>query len=495
MGNCAGIDWASEKHDVLIEDPAGEELLGATFAHDEDGVSGLCAALVCFEVEIVAIERPDGVLVERLLEAGVRVLALHPNQVKAARDRFRASGGKSDRFDRFVLCELARGRCSSLPGAGAPTRTRPRLRALTRAREDLVAARVALANQLRAELERFWPGPVGLFSAIDSPISLAFLTRYPSPHDARGLGEKRMAAFLKAHRYNNSKTAAQLLARLRSAPCGRAGEIETRTRRQIVLHLTRTLQTMTEQIRELEAEIAEALRAHPDGEIFRSFFRSPNSVICAATLLAEIGDCRARYPHRDAIAAQAGQAPVAVESGKRKHAKFRWACNKRLRNALGTLAHVTRRWNPWAADRYANARARGHNHRRALRTLGRAWSRILWRCWQTHTPMTRNDTPACNNTSPSPSPPRRAPGPTTPPPANGRQRPHPAHGLTQDVFHDSRRDRLTLAFNGKLRQRCRAQQLVGSLLVARAVDDPALSEEMLRDVRTTLRSGSVDRAA
>jgi hypothetical protein len=26
MGNCAGVDWASEKHDVLIEDPAGHEL-------------------------------------------------------------------------------------------------------------------------------------------------------------------------------------------------------------------------------------------------------------------------------------------------------------------------------------------------------------------------------------------------------------------------------------------------------------------------------------
>ena len=67
MGNCAGIDWASEKHDVLIEDPAGEELLAATFAHDEDGVSALCASLACFEVQVVAIERPDGVLVERLL--------------------------------------------------------------------------------------------------------------------------------------------------------------------------------------------------------------------------------------------------------------------------------------------------------------------------------------------------------------------------------------------------------------------------------------------
>ncbi len=386
MGNCAGIDWASEKHDVLIEDPAGGELLATTFAHDEDGVSALCSALVCFEVEIVAIERPDGVLVERLLESGVRVLALHPNQVKAARDRFRASGGKSDRFDCFVLCELARTDAHRFRVLEPDSDETKALRALTRAREDLVAARVALANQLRAELERFWPGPVRLFSAIDSPISLAFLARYPSPHDARGLGEKRLAAFLKTQRYNNSKTAGQLLDRLRSAPSGRAGEIETRTRRQIVVHLTRALHRMVQEIRELESEIAQALHAHPDGEIFRSFFRSPSSVLCAATLLSEIGDCRARYPHRDAIAAQAGQAPVAVESGKRKAAKFRWACNKRLRNAIGTLAHVTRQWNPWAADRYDSARARGHNHRRALRTLGRAWSRIIWRCWQTHTP-------------------------------------------------------------------------------------------------------------
>jgi transposase len=311
---------------------------------------------------------------------------LHPNQVKAARDRFRASGGKSDRFDSFVLCELARTDAHRFRLLEPDSDQTKALRALTRAREDLVAARVALGNQLRAELDRFWPGPIRLFSAIDSPISLAFLARYPSPEDARGLGEKRLAAFLKAQHYTNRKTAAQLLERLRSAAAGRAGEIETRRRRSIVLRLTRTLEVMVKQIGELESEIADALDAHPDGEIFSSFFRSRDSVICAATLLGEIGDCRARYPHRDAIAADAGQAPVAVESGKRKNAKFRWACNKRLRSALGTLALVTRRWNPWAADRYANARARGHNHRRALRTLGRAWSRIIWRCWQTHTP-------------------------------------------------------------------------------------------------------------
>ena len=71
-------------------------------------MSALCRALVRLEVGLVAIERPDGLLVERLLDAGLRVLALHPNKVAAARDRFRVSRGKSDRFDAFVLCELAR---------------------------------------------------------------------------------------------------------------------------------------------------------------------------------------------------------------------------------------------------------------------------------------------------------------------------------------------------------------------------------------------------
>jgi hypothetical protein len=118
MGNCAGVDWASEKHDLLIENQAGEELLGAVFAHSETGIAALCAALMRHDVELVAIERPDGLLVDRILDAGIRILPLHPNQVAASRDRFRASGGKSDRFDRFVLCELAH-RLSSLPDPGA----------------------------------------------------------------------------------------------------------------------------------------------------------------------------------------------------------------------------------------------------------------------------------------------------------------------------------------------------------------------------------------
>jgi len=115
--NYAGVDWASEKHDVLIADETGQELLAATFVHDEAGLRSLCRALVRHDVQLVAVERPDGLLVERLLDAGLRVLALHPNQVAATRARFRASGGKSDRFDAFVLCEHGPHRQPPLPGA------------------------------------------------------------------------------------------------------------------------------------------------------------------------------------------------------------------------------------------------------------------------------------------------------------------------------------------------------------------------------------------
>jgi transposase len=211
------------------------------------------------DVERVAIERPDGLLVDRILDAGIRILPLHPNQVAASRDRFRALGGKSDRFDRFVLCELARTDSHRFRMLQPDSDQTKALRALTRAREDLVTARVAMGNQLRAELERFWPGPVRMFSAIDSPVSLAFLARYPSPPDAKALGEKRLAAFLKANGSRKAKVADELLARLRDAPTGRCDRVETACRRSIVLALVSSLMTMVSEINRLEAEIADAL--------------------------------------------------------------------------------------------------------------------------------------------------------------------------------------------------------------------------------------------
>jgi transposase len=282
VGNVAGIDWASEQHDVWVSDGAGEGVLAATYAHDEAGLSSLCKVLTRLRVELVAVERPDGLLVERLLDAGLRVLAIHPNQMAATRDRFRAAGGKSDRFDSFVLCELARTDAHRFRVLEPDSDETQALKALTRARQDIVASMTAASNQLRAELERCWTGPLHLFSDLDSQISLAFIKRYPSAADTRGLGEQRLAGFLKAQRYTGNQTPAGLLQKLRAAPEGRAGQAESAARRAIVLTLVAQLQCLHTQLKALEKRIASAVRAHPDGEIFLSPFKSPQSFVTAA---------------------------------------------------------------------------------------------------------------------------------------------------------------------------------------------------------------------
>jgi transposase len=99
-------------------------------------------------------------------------------------------------------------------------------------------------------------------------------------------------------------------------------------------------------------------------------------------LIAALGDSRERYPTDAALAADAGMSPVAVESGKRRVATFRRACDKGFRDSVATLADSTGHWHPWAREVYWRARARGQDHPHAICTLGRAWLRVLWRCWQ-----------------------------------------------------------------------------------------------------------------
>lgn len=386
MPAICGLDWASEWHDVHIAARDGRLLAERRFTHDEAGLAALIELLLEHQVACVAIERPDGLLVGRLLAADLHVLAIHPNQVAAARDRFRAAAGKSDRFDAYVLCELARTDSHRFAALAPSSDETMALRVLVRTREDLVEIRVHLANQLRAQLDCSWPGARQIFADVDSPIGLAFLARYPALSDTRSLGPKRLQGFLARHAYCGRRTPEELLTRLHRAPVAVMGELQAEAHRAAICGLVATLTPIVQQISQLTSQITGAVRNHPDGPIFLSFFKDPKSVVCAASLLAEIGDNRARYPTRDSLAADAGQAPVAKESGKRRHATFRWACDKRLRNHLGVLADSTRRWHPWANDVYTQATDRGCEHAHATRILGRAWTRIIWRCWQNRVP-------------------------------------------------------------------------------------------------------------
>ena len=66
---------------------------------------GLLRLLAEHGVDEVAIERPDGPVIDTLLDGGLTVVVISPNQVKNLRGRYGSAGNKDDRFDAFVLAD------------------------------------------------------------------------------------------------------------------------------------------------------------------------------------------------------------------------------------------------------------------------------------------------------------------------------------------------------------------------------------------------------
>lgn len=377
-----GLDWGGSTHAVCVMDAAGTVAQRFEVAHSAEGLAELCRKLAAFgqAAELpIALERPSGLLVDVLIQTGHPVVPIHPNAVKASRPRYRASGAKTDSGDARLLADLLRTDAHRFTPLQPQSDAIKALRALVRGRDDLVATRVQLANQLRALLDGFWPGGAAIFADIDSPIALAFILRYPTPDSARRLGEKRLAGFLAQHSYCGRRTAGELLARLRASPAGRCGEAEEEACGEIVRGLAATLERLVVQIALLTARIQHAVAALPEGRLVMSFPRAGQ--ICAAQITAELGCVRERFPSTDALAMEAGCAPVTKQSGKSRAVVFRWACNRRLRAAVTCFADNSRHASAWATSIYRRARERGCDHPHAIRILARAWLRVLWRAW------------------------------------------------------------------------------------------------------------------
>ena len=376
----AGLDWAVHTHAVCVIDAAGAVRDRFEIAHDRAGLAELMRRLARFGTGVrIAIERPSGLIVDALVEAGHQVFPIHPNAVKASRPRYRSHGAKSDASDAYLLADLLRTDGHRWTALSPQSDSIRALRALVRARDDLVAARVAMGNQLHSTLEAFWPGAACIFADITSPIGLAFLHRYPSPAPAARLSEAQLLRFCRAQHYSGRRSPAELLARLRCAAQGLAGKLTNESMAHVVRSTVAVLEPLVTQLADLTRRIERFVASLPDGQIIMSFPRAGH--VCAAQILAELGDVRERFPTLDRLTAEAGAVPVTYQSGKTRSVTFRWACNHRLRQAVNCLADNSRHANAWARSLYTAARARGCDHPHAIRILARAWLGVIWRAW------------------------------------------------------------------------------------------------------------------
>jgi transposase len=372
-----GLDWAYRSHAVCVIDAQGGVLKHLTINHNAQGLAELLRALAGFGKALpIAIERPSGLIVDALVEAGHQVFAIHPNAVKASRPRYRATNAKSDAGDAFMLADLLRTdghRWHALQRQSPALRA---LRTLVRTRDDLVATRVRLANQLTALLDAYWPGASCVFAAVDSPIALAFITQWPT---ARKLSARQIAAFCKRHAYSGRRSAGVLLERLEAAAPSACESVLAQANAVAALALVGPLKLLGAQIKAMDAHIAQAMVALPQATSVMSLPRA--GCICAAQILAELGDVPERFASAQQLCSEAGVVPVTYASGKSRAVTFRWACNHRLRRAITCWADNSRHASPWAASVYNAARKRGCDHPHAVRILARAWTLVLWRIW------------------------------------------------------------------------------------------------------------------
>lgn len=379
----AGVDWATDAHAVCIVDRDGAVVDEFDIEHDADGLRELCRRVRAAGAARVTIERPDGPVVVALLDDGLEVVVVSTRMVKSLRSRYGTSGNKCDRSDAYILADTLRTDGHRLGSLQPDTPATVTLRTVCRARKDLVEHRVAITNQLRAHLKIVFPGAIGLFSQLDSAISLRFLTRFPTVDAAAWLSEKRLEAWLRANRYRGRTKPAVLLGRLERAADGVHGADGT-ARATITIALTELITALQTKIDELTAQLDELLDQHPDAIIFRSLPRC--GTVRAAALLSEIGDCRARFPDAESLCALAGVAPSTRASGRHHHVEFRWSSDKKLRNALCDFAGDSWQANPWAHARYQQLRDADKTHPHATRILARSWAGIIWRCWQDRVP-------------------------------------------------------------------------------------------------------------
>jgi hypothetical protein len=190
-GLAGGIDWARDDHAVAIVDCRGFEVHRCAVEHSAAGLGELVAVPVRFGVSEVAIERPDGPVVDALLAAGIAVVVISTNQLKncaATTGRPATKTTASTPSFWLIRCATTASDCARW----SPT-AQPRWRCAQHAgpRKDLVIHRVAMTNQLREHLTRVFPGVLGLFDDLDSAISLKFLTRFDSQDRADWLTPTR----------------------------------------------------------------------------------------------------------------------------------------------------------------------------------------------------------------------------------------------------------------------------------------------------------------
>jgi hypothetical protein len=384
-----GIDWGSKTHSVCIVDADGNQVWQGEVAHRGDDVLAFVERLTKltagdFSRAAAAMESPHGVMVEVLLERGLKTYSINPKQLDRFRDRHSVSGAKDDDLDAFVLATSLRTDMKLYREIVLPSEQLMRLGALSRSYESLTDQVMSLASQVREQLVRYYPQMLALGEWHRESFLWELLEAAPTPAQTaaptrvrpQGLSAQKVGAILKKHGIRRHDPAA-ILASLRSTPLPVAAGVAEAcaTRIQALLPVLRAAHEQrsdcTKQMKALlesfQKENDSPEESHHDAALLLSL---PGiGVHNGAVMLTEAYSALQARDYQ-ALRQRAGAAPVSQRTGgknKKPHIVQRQACSGALREATYHWGRIAVQREPRAKQHYAELRARGHSHGRAIR--------------------------------------------------------------------------------------------------------------------------------
>ena len=381
-----GVDWADQTHAIWVVDESGTKITGRTVPHTAAGFSEWGRELDEWRAQGIerwaAIERPDGRVVDFLLDHGVVVYPVNPKALDRARDRFRQSGAKSDPFDARVLADFLRTDHAHLQALQPSSDPAQELKLLTEDCQRHIRQQTRLVNQLTATLKAYYPRALEV-AELTTALAREFLQAYPTPEALTALTQRQWQRWARGRRLSEARIGA-LWAVLQQP--------QLPVPAHVVRAKARLMQSLVEQLTPVVAAIAQYRTVIDD-----FFARMPAAQwartlpigkrgITAPTLRARLGDAPGRWESFRHLQAQAGAVPVTKRSGKQRVIHFRFACDKSLRHVVDQVAFLSLLSSDWARAYYDRQRARGHSHYQALRALGAKWLKIIFVMWHRHVP-------------------------------------------------------------------------------------------------------------
>jgi transposase len=382
------IDWADKKHAWSLQVPGAPRREHGEIEHSPEAIHIWITQLTTrFGVRPIAVcvEQSRGALLFALSKYGNLVLyPIHPAAANDFRKAVYPSGRKSDPVDADVLLDFLLTHRDRLRLWRPDTEQTRELQFLVEDRRRIVDEKTRCLNRLTQRLKLYFPQVLSWFGSVDSLLVWRFLEQWPDLESLRKARRSTLRAFLERDRRCSPPEIEELWPAIRDAIPATHDAAVIASSILFVKTTVRQLQLLHEAIREYGKRIEQLTETHPDFPLVHSFPGVGKAL--APRLIAALGTQRDRFSSANELQSYSGIAPVQESSGKQRWIHVRRACPKFVRQTFQEWAQHSLARCEWARAYYDQHRARGKQHQAIIRSLAFKWIRILYRCWQNHTP-------------------------------------------------------------------------------------------------------------